>query len=69
MLDVIKSFEETTGKELCYEMGSRREGDVPEIFASADHSNKELKWKAGLGLNDALRDAWNWQIALGQQQK
>ena len=34
------------------------------IFASVDKSKKLLDWEAELNLEDALRDAWNWQLTL-----
>jgi UDP-glucose 4-epimerase len=66
VLEVIQSFEKESGKELNYTIGPRRPGDVEQIWANADKSNTELGWKAKYSLDDAMRDAWKWQEALGK---
>ena len=64
VLDVINAFEHVSGEKLNYTIGDRRTGDVEKIYASADRAEKELNWKCELDLNNALRDAWNWQQRL-----
>jgi UDP-glucose 4-epimerase len=64
VLEVIETFEKVTGKSLNYRIGPRREGDVEQVYASVDKSTKMLGWKAELGLEDALEDAWRWQQTL-----
>ena len=64
VLEVIKTFETVTGEKLKYEIGPRRSGDVEQVYASVDKSNKVLGWEAGLDLAQALKDAWNWQKTL-----
>lgn len=64
VLDVINAFEAVSGEKLNYTLGARRPGDVEKIYASADRAQKELNWRCELDLNDALRDAWNWQKRL-----
>lgn len=61
VLDVINAFEKVSGEKLNYSLGDRRQGDIEKIYASAERAEKELNWKCELDLNDALRDAWNWQ--------
>ncbi len=64
VLEVIQTFEKVSGVKLSYAMGERRPGDVEQIYASADKANRELQWKTELNLEDALTDAWNWQLKL-----
>ncbi|MCC6601228.1 MAG: UDP-glucose 4-epimerase GalE [Crocinitomicaceae bacterium] len=64
VLEVIKSFEDATGKTVSYRVGARRPGDVEQIWADVTKAEEVLKWKTQLGLGDALRDAWNWQQQL-----
>ena len=45
-----------------YEIGSRRAGDLPEVWANVDKANNILGWKAERTLEDMCRDAWNWQV-------
>ncbi len=64
VLEVIKTFEEVAGEKLNFEIGPRRSGDVEQVYASVDKSNKILGWTAELDLGQALKDAWNWQKTL-----
>jgi UDP-glucose 4-epimerase len=64
VLEVIESFERVSGHSLNYNIGARRPGDVEQIFAGADKAARELGWKTQYSLDDAMRDAWNWQCKL-----
>ena len=64
VLEVLETFKKVTGQKLPYHVGGRRAGDVEKVFASVDKSKKLLDWEAELTLEDALRDAWNWQLTL-----
>ncbi|MEQ8358528.1 MAG: UDP-glucose 4-epimerase GalE [Cytophagales bacterium] len=64
VLEVVKTFEKVNGIKLNYKIGSRREGDVAAIYAIVDKANKELDWNTEKTLADGLRDAWNWQKTL-----
>lgn len=63
--EVIDAFEEVNGIEVPHHMGGRRPGDVMAIYADASKAERVLDWKCALDLRDALKDAWNWQKALG----
>jgi len=64
VMDVIKAFEKVSGKPLNYKVGPRRPGDVVKVWADTTKINEELNWKARFNLEEALRDSWNWQLAL-----
>ncbi len=64
VFEAIKAFEAASGQELSTIVGPRREGDVERIFADVDKARRVLDWSAELSLEDAMRDAWNWQLAL-----
>ena len=64
VLEVIESFERTTGQKLNYKIVERREGDVEKIYASTDLANRELGWRAELNLDDMTRSAWKWEQQL-----
>ena len=64
VLEVLETFKKVTGQALNYRIGDRRTGDVEQIYASVDKAKKTLDWEAELNLEDALRDAWNWQKTL-----
>ena len=61
VLEVIKTFEKVTGISIPYELGDRRSGDVTEAWADPTFAEQLLGWKAKLGLEEMLTDAWNWQ--------
>jgi len=67
VLEVIEAFERASQQRLAYKIGPRREGDIEQIYANADKSEQVLGWKATCGLEEAMRDAWNWQVALGRK--
>ena len=64
VLEIVETFKRVTGAPLSYQIGNRRAGDVEQVYASVDKSKKILDWEAELNLEDALRDAWNWQLTL-----
>ena len=66
VLELIQRFIAVTGVELDYTIGPRRPGDVERIFADPSKANKILKWQAQCSIEDALRDAWNWEKHLKQ---
>ncbi|MGG5578467.1 UDP-glucose 4-epimerase GalE [Myroides sp. C15-4] len=66
VLEIIKTFEKTTGVVLNYKIVERREGDVMEAYASTTKANKMLGWKAELSLEEALNSAWMWEKSLNK---
>ncbi len=61
VLEVIKAFESSTGVKLDYKIGTRREGDVEQVWGDVSKAEKELNWKAELGLDEMMRSAWAWE--------
>ena len=64
VLEIINNFEQLTGVNLNWEFGSRREGDLEEIFAETKKAEELLGWKSKLTFKDAIVDAWNWEQKL-----
>jgi UDP-glucose 4-epimerase len=64
VLEVITAFEQVNDITLNYEIGPRREGDVEKVYADGSYAKSILNWKTELGLKDALKDAWRWQMSL-----
>lgn len=64
VLEMIHAFENTTGAQLNYTIGPRREGDAPAVFAATDKANELLNWKAELELTSMITTAWKWQQQL-----
>ena len=61
VLELIKTFIKTTRVTLNYTIGPRREGDIEKVYADPSKSFRLLNWETKLSLEDALRDAWNWE--------
>lgn len=64
ILEVIKTFEKVNDISLNYEISARRTGDIEKTFADTTFANKELRWKAELGLEEMMTSAWKWQKQL-----
>ncbi len=64
VLELIKTFEEVSGKPLNYKIGPRRPGDISAVYADATNVREGLGWTAKRSLRDALTDAWHWQQSL-----
>jgi len=69
ILEVITAFERETGVKLPYDMGGRRSGDVPKIYGDAGLAERELLWKAELGLKEMIVSAWAWETYLAEKAK
>jgi UDP-glucose 4-epimerase len=67
VLEVIKAFEKVSGQKLNYRFASRRKGDIEKVWADTSFANRELGWKAKLGLEDMMKSAWDWELALARQ--
>ncbi len=64
VLEVIKTFEETTDQKLNYKIGNRRSGDIEKVWADCTKANNGLGWQAKFDIKQMMLDAWNWQIRL-----
>ena len=64
VLEVINAFKTATGQPLNYKIVGRRAGDITAAYADTKLVSDELGWQTELTLEDALRDAWNWQKKL-----
>jgi len=64
VLEIIKSFEQSTGQKVNYVVADRRQGDVEQIFGSPALANQKLNWKAQKNLDETLASAWQWEMNL-----
>ncbi len=67
VLEIVNTFEKVSNQKLNYTIGTRRPGDVEQIYASVDKLKKVLNWQTELTVEGALRDAWNWQLNLNRK--
>jgi UDP-glucose 4-epimerase len=61
VLEAVSAFRAASGKSIAVEIHPRRPGDVAACYADASLAQKQLKWRAQLGLDEMCRDAWRWQ--------
>jgi len=61
VLELLHAFEKACGKELPYEVGPRRAGDVAGCYADASKAERELGWKTTKSIEEGCVDAWRWQ--------
>ena len=67
VLELIESFERSTGVKVPHKVGPRRTGDIEQIWAIPDKANNVLGWKAEVPVDETLRNAWAWQCRLGEK--
>ena len=60
VLDMVKSFEKATGKEVKYKIVERRPGDIATCYSNPAKAERELGWKAEKTLEDMCRDSWKF---------
>ncbi|WP_394172151.1 UDP-glucose 4-epimerase GalE [Guptibacillus hwajinpoensis] len=61
VLQMVKAFEEATGKEVKYSVAPRRPGDIAECYADPTKAKEELGWVAEKGIEEMCQDTWRWQ--------
>ena len=62
VLEMVKAFSRTTGKEIPYTVVKRRPGDIAVCFADPSKAKRELGWVSEKSLEDMCIDAWRWQM-------
>ncbi len=61
VLEMVAAFAEASGRPVPYEIVERRAGDIASCYADPAAALDALGWRAELGLDDMVRDAWRWQ--------
>ncbi len=61
VLEVVRAFEQVSGRAVPYRIAPRRAGDVAQCWADPTLARTLLGWKARFGLEDMCADAWRWQ--------
>ena len=61
VLELVQAFQQATGQPIPYEISARRPGDVATCFADSSKAERELNWKADMGIVEMCRDSWKWQ--------
>lgn len=61
VLEMVKAFEQASGKPVPFNIAPRRAGDIAECWADPAKALQELGWQAERGLEQMMQDAWRWQ--------
>ncbi|MFH5886131.1 UDP-glucose 4-epimerase GalE [Halalkalibaculum sp. DA3122] len=61
VLEMIRAFQEASGRDIPYEITDRRPGDIAECYADPTKAEEELGWTATRDINDMCKDTWRWQ--------
>ena len=61
VLELVEAFERVNVIEIPYVIDDRRAGDVPVVYSDPSKAERELGWRAEYGINEMVRDSWNWQ--------
>lgn len=61
VLQIVDAFKKASGKEIPYEIGPRRAGDIAACYADPAKAADELGWKADKGIEEMCADGWRWQ--------
>jgi UDP-glucose 4-epimerase len=61
VLDMVKAFEQASGKPVPYQLQPRRTGDVAACYANPARAQQLLGWRATRDLETMCADAWRWQ--------
>lgn len=61
VLEVLRAFEQASGRPVPYRVMPRRSGDIAECWADPSKAANELGWKATRNLQEMMTDTWRWQ--------
>jgi len=61
VLEIVRAFEDASGRSIPYRIAPRRSGDIAICYADPSKAENELGWKARRNLSEMMRDTWRWQ--------
>lgn len=61
VLEMVKAFEQASGRAVPYQVVARRPGDIAVCYAEPDLAAQALGWRAERGLPEMMADTWRWQ--------
>ena len=63
VLEIVRAFEQASGKPVPYQVAARRPGDIASCYADPKRALAQLGWRAERGLEVMCADVWRWQSA------
>lgn len=67
VLDMVKAFERSCGREVPYVITERRPGDIATCYALPEKARKALGWAARRGLKEMCDSTWKFQRRVSGQ--
>ncbi|WP_153916776.1 UDP-glucose 4-epimerase GalE [Shewanella sp. TC10] len=61
VIEIIKAFEQASGKQIPYRFSARRDGDLAAYFADSSLAYEELNWQPLHSLESMVESSWLWQ--------
>jgi UDP-glucose 4-epimerase len=61
VLEVVRAFEEASGKSVPLNRAARRAGDIASCYADPAFAEDWLDWRASRDIQAMCRDHWRWQ--------
>lgn len=61
VLEMVRAFEQASGKSIPYQVVARRPGDIARCYADPSRAHAELGWSADRGIAQMCADAWRYQ--------
>ncbi|MBQ1780342.1 MAG: UDP-glucose 4-epimerase GalE [Bacteroidales bacterium] len=61
VLDMVNAFIRVNGIDVPYSIKPRRAGDIATCYCNPSKAKNELGWEAKYGIDEMVRDSWNWQ--------
>lgn len=61
VLQVVRAFEQASGRPVPFELAPRRNGDIAACYADPSLAAQLFGWRARLGIERMCVDSWRWQ--------
>ena len=61
VLELVRAFEQASGRKVPHEVVARRPGDVAELWADPARAKQLLGWSTSRGIEAMCADTWQWQ--------
>ena len=61
VLELVRAFEQASGRPVPYDVVGRRPGDVDACYADPSLAREQLGWQAQRGIDAMCADSWRWQ--------
>jgi len=60
VLEILKSFEDTSGVSIRFKYLPRRDGDLAVFWADTSKAFKKMNWQAEIDIKKICEDTWRW---------